>query len=1494
MAAAFVKDHTVASNKTAGTTLALTLDTAVPAGNLIVCRMVFDNAATASKPLLSSITRAAGETNTWATAVGVNSTSTSAGAFASGAMTYIQTTVQWPAGSYTVTLDTSTVQKAGFLQEFTGTLATLRSTAGTAYSTTTTAASATTTGTTPVIGDLVLGCLFHSNTPTQPPVDNDTTGGAWSASTVFASTGGNAATNNAAIAQYKVLTAASHQTHNAFQAPTAGNGAIVIILQQYVPPAITQAAYGFYNDGTEAGVLAIDSYSEANYDGSLTIGTTYTGFAQSFLGTGQQLGSARFYLNNTSSATGSMFAKVYATTGTHGTSAVPTGAALATSDAVNASTVGASFGWITFPFSGANNITLTNGTVYAVTVEFAGTFMGLGSDSSAPTHGGNGARFTASAWTAYTAGDLIFSVASTTSTALAAANTPITADVTNGDVNVLLRERLQSTNTVATNATDDWQLQWEKNASGTWTNVAPAAGPLVDAYSELNADFSATKTLVDSGDGQSFLGNGQNLTRAGFFLSKTGSPPGTITSYLFAHTGTFGTNGAPTGTALATSTTVLTATSLGTTAAWCYFDFDGTFTLVNGTPYVIVARINTATDISNCVNFRYDNSSSTHAGNRSSYTTFWTNASGDLVFEVYSTSSTTAVAYNSPNLTDGAATTNRLGAGTGSFVAGKVSEDGLVDDLGWTANNYTEVLYSLALKQADLANGDTLRFRTLYNGATTNVTYTQTPTVNVTKIVAAVTQAAYRFYDDGTETASAALAVQDTAYAMLVDADVNVQLRARLQSTTAAAIPSTDDWQLQWERAASGLWTNVGAPADQLVSRFGIVQGPNNGDSLYATSPSFYGQSFFGGSRVLKTAGFMLRKTGAPNGTLVARLYAHTGTYGTTGTGTGAVLATSTTTINASDLTTTFAWTYFAFDGTFTPVDGVVYVIGVFSTNTANASNTVDVAANTTSAGSGNESSLAPPSSWTAYATSDLLYEIYSTGPSVVDGYNSPNLTDGAATTNRLGAGVVLQAADSYPLANADTSVFYGGAGSSTRLGQTFLGDGKTLSSVQFQLHHASGATGTAVAAIYATTGTHGTNAVPTGAALATSDAVDVALLPTTSGAAATAPTAFAFSGANQITLTNAATYAVVVQYSGATDIAIGADLSSPTHAGNRVTMNASSVWSATATQDVCFIVTSSSPASPPPGSFVPGKVSEDGLVDNLGWTANDYTEVLYSLTVKAVPDLANGNALRFRVLRNGATTSLTYTQTPRLNVSKTVYAISSIVDTFDTTLDRTLWQDASPEVTVVSGQAAIPVSNNYYVLQTGFASGRSYKFSNSSVYAKITLPTVAGTARECLLEIQLQGSGAGDRVYMRCYDKAGVATIEAQRVDANTYNWAGEVTYDPVAMAWWRIREVAGTTYFDTSPDGTSWTNFGSGSSPTWDLTKTVLKFDCGQGAEPTGTFMLVDNVNTLGAVTPSTGKIKWYSGSAFVEKPVKWYSGSAFVEKPLKVWNGSAWVLA
>ena len=89
------------------------------------------------------------------------------------------------------------------------------------------------------------------------------------------------------------------------------------------------------------------------------------------------------------------------------------------------------------------------------------------------------------------------------------------------------------------------------------------------------------------------------------------------------------------------------------------------------------------------------------------------------------TTSSNVKAHNSGDLTDGGATTQRLSAGNGSFVAGKISETGEVVDHQLTANNHTEHLYSLTLVNANIALDDVIEFRVLHNAST--ITYGVVP-----------------------------------------------------------------------------------------------------------------------------------------------------------------------------------------------------------------------------------------------------------------------------------------------------------------------------------------------------------------------------------------------------------------------------------------------------------------------------------------------------------------------------------------------------------------------------------------------------------------------------------------------------------------------------------------------------------------------------------------------------------------------------------------------
>lgn len=181
------------------------------------------------------------------------------------------------------------------------------------------------------------------------------------------------------------------------------------------------APYDIYNakivvdqNATVAGAIQ-DSYSESNQDVShpMFTGSLVDAVGQSFTGTGGTLGKTKFYLKKTGTPTGNAVSKIYAHSGIFGTNSIPTGAALATSDNLDVSTLTTSYVLKTLTFSGGNQIVLTNGTNYVVTIEYQGgdgsNHTDSGSDVISPTHAGNESTLDGSTWSVQS-NDTIFYV----------------------------------------------------------------------------------------------------------------------------------------------------------------------------------------------------------------------------------------------------------------------------------------------------------------------------------------------------------------------------------------------------------------------------------------------------------------------------------------------------------------------------------------------------------------------------------------------------------------------------------------------------------------------------------------------------------------------------------------------------------------------------------------------------------------------------------------------------------------------------------------------------------------------------------------------------------------------------------------------------------------------------------------------------------------------------------------------------------------------------
>lgn len=221
---------------------------------------------------------------------------------------------------------------------------------------------------------------------------------------------------------------------------------------------------------------------------------------------------------------------------------------------------------------------------------------------------------------------------------------------------------------------------WANNSknSSSFTNVSKSSTSeqteaLYDSYSESNADVfftipnSGTLTQV----GQSFIGNGGLLTDVKFYLKKSGSTTGNITAYLYAHSGTYGTSSVATGSALATSSTVDSST-LTSTATLYTFTFDGTYTLVDGTNYVIAIEYTGGNYFGGIfINVGCDQTSSTHAGNGCFYDGAWTASSNiDLAFYIYTiTSEDVYTSWTNPSKPLEGNTVATAGMGSGLLLA---------------------------------------------------------------------------------------------------------------------------------------------------------------------------------------------------------------------------------------------------------------------------------------------------------------------------------------------------------------------------------------------------------------------------------------------------------------------------------------------------------------------------------------------------------------------------------------------------------------------------------------------------------------------------------------------------------------------------------------------------------------------------------------------------------------------------------------------------------
>lgn len=184
---------------------------------------------------------------------------------------------------------------------------------------------------------------------------------------------------------------------------------------------------------------------------------------------------------------------------------------------------------------------------------------------------------------------------------------------------------------------------------------------------------------------------------------------------------------------------------------------------------------------------------------------------------------------------------------------------------------------------------------------------------------------------------------------------------------------------------------------------------------------------------------------------------------------------------------------------------------------------------------------------------------------------------------------------------------------------------------------------------------------------------------------------------------------------------------------------------------------------------------------------------------------------------------------------------LSTLVDLFDqATLDTPVWNNSSPspDVTLDTSLDRIQIAcQAYYPILSAVG---PFDAIGSSLFARVTPAPVGAGTTQTIMRIAVD---TNNRVTYYT-DGGGILTARITNAGINTDVVIG--TYDPYSHAWWRLREAAGTIYFDTAPDGWTWTNRAS-IAYAWDASAVQAVFLCGYyGTEAAGMTAYVDHVNT------------------------------------------------
>ncbi|MFC5217338.1 LamG-like jellyroll fold domain-containing protein [Streptomyces coerulescens] len=174
-------------------------------------------------------------------------------------------------------------------------------------------------------------------------------------------------------------------------------------------------------------------------------------------------------------------------------------------------------------------------------------------------------------------------------------------------------------------------------------------------------------------------------------------------------------------------------------------------------------------------------------------------------------------------------------------------------------------------------------------------------------------------------------------------------------------------------------------------------------------------------------------------------------------------------------------------------------------------------------------------------------------------------------------------------------------------------------------------------------------------------------------------------------------------------------------------------------------------------------------------------------------------------------------TYTPRTGSAP--YPAAMLSDDFDDNrISTTLWPNSYGGVTETGGRARVPLTPG---VSAGYLTAREWTLPGSQLTARLVTVPAANGSSSAAAGIYVNSTTSGTRLGWRYNALTG--NLSAENQTSFFDGSAVSLTYSPFSHAWLRIRETAGTVFWETSSDGASWTVRRSLATPAWVTSQTL-----------------------------------------------------------------------